>query len=42
MKKQIYKAPQADSFPVESERSVCLSLDDPELEGWNNDEEIIW
>ena len=42
MIKQNYKTPRAESFPVEPERSVCQSLDSPDLEGWNNDEEIVW
>lgn len=42
MIKEHYRTPEADSLPMESERNVCQSLDDPDLEGWNNDEEIVW
>ena len=42
MIKENYKTPQAESCPIDSGRNLCQSLDDPELEGWNNDEEIIW
>lgn len=42
MIKENYKQPRAESFPVEPERTVCQSLDEPDLEGWNNDEELVW
>lgn len=42
MIKENYKQPHAESFPVEPERTVCQSLDEPDLEGWNNDEELVW
>lgn len=42
MIKEHYRTPQAETCPIDSGRNLCQSLDDPELEGWNNDEEIIW